>query len=222
MTNTILNTLKKKSTNKILRTAEELIPWTTFTDDGCITINKDAPFLNYKNNKQTKPVIDSVAFEGDNARFSKNSYGIQHYAWVMLGEKEMHIKEGTFSTTCGNELCMNPDHIVWTPPKTTRVVKSSPKKPVTKTIGANKKLDEFEKVNTLAMSGLSNKQIAMATDLSESKINCLKRKFVRMHDVDVSYANLLRIQQYGHAILDTDRKMSESPNNNNNNDLFDM
>ena len=88
----------------------EIHKWIRYDEQTeCMLLKETAPFLKYRG--CTKPSIMSTPIKGHNATTSYVPYGIQGWAWVVLGGNEF-TRKTNYKTSCGNPLCMNPDHII--------------------------------------------------------------------------------------------------------------
>lgn len=147
----------------ILRNTLDLVKWVTNEPNGCITLNKAAPFLRYPHdNPNNKPQIKASRLPGHDIEASTGMYGIQKYALVVLGHQP-YDSENIYTTTCGNPLCMNPDHIVV---KTTK--NNNDAKPVNK--GSLTKLRKYQQVMRMLARNETIEEVSRVTNLSKSCI----------------------------------------------------
>ena len=220
---TKMTNLNNNKTNKIQYATdpmELMLNWITHTD-GCMLIKEDAPYLDYKGNPTGKPSIRSLKLDGDNCSRPHNSYSIQNYAWVAFGKNELKKKSGTWSTTCGNDLCMNPDHIVWTAPSTKPRKAPATTKATIINKGSVVKLKQYKEVCWMAMEGISTKDIANELNISEPTVNTHKRSMTQMFGGDFRFSDLVKMKHMMHALKRAEDKMTGSSDDNNNS-LFDM
>lgn len=103
-------TLSSMSNIPTLTNPFDLIKWITNDDRSeCMLLDPEAPFLAYRTDG--KPQIKSVPIDGHETKSAYVPYGIQGYAYSVLGNNEF-VPKRQFKTTCGNPYCMNPEHIV--------------------------------------------------------------------------------------------------------------
>jgi len=191
----------------------DLLNWVTKEPNGCITLKKDAPFLRYpENNPNNKPQIKSNTLKGHNAQSRSNVYGIQKFAWVVLG-KNAYENEQQYTTTCGNPMCMNPEHIV----PLNAQPKISNGKPVN--TGSLKKLREYQQVMRLSANGAAVKDIAEIVGLSQSCINKWRNQMLEdLFGEDYNWKDF----QQARDIMDGMRYAEERRNHKSSEALVEM
>lgn len=169
--------------------AMDLITWVTQQPNGCITLDKNAPFLRYPNhNPNHKPQIKAKTLDGHDYPQNTSVYGIQKYALTVLGN-EAYDNEHQYETSCGNPLCMNPEHII----RKGSSNKSSKKKSVN--TGSLVKLNKYQEVMRLSVQGVKSTDIAERVGMSASAVCCWRNQM--MSDLlgdDYRWNDFLRIR----------------------------
>ena len=78
---------------------------------GCITIDERCPWV-VRTKPNAKPQIRCWTLNPEKQdKHNNNLHSLQMFAWVVLG-KNPYPGRRQFKTTCGNPLCMNPDHLI--------------------------------------------------------------------------------------------------------------
>lgn len=162
-----MENIKKCGNTIAINNPVEIHKWIKYDEQTeCMLLKENAPFLKYR--ACDKPSIMSVPIPGHDTRNAYVPYGIQGWAIVCLGGKEF-IPKTNYRTTCGNPLCMNPDHIV--APETNTV--SSPSK------SERDKLKDFMQVMKWSSTNMSPAKIADVMCIPVQQVRRYRSKLIK-------------------------------------------